>query len=417
MQKTNFKQTEIGEIPEEWVVRAFSERIFVNPKRKLAKGVIAKKVSMQSVKEHNKKVQGYSLEKYSGGAKFKNNDTIMARITPCLENGKTAYVDILDDDEIAFGSTEFNVLAEKENKSDSQFIYYLAISPGVRTEVIQSMVGTSGRQRASNDIFDNLLIPFPPLLEQHSIAKILSDLDSQIENLQSQNQTLEAMGKALFKHWFVDFEFPDEHGKPYKSNGGKMKETELGDVPEGWEVGKLGDVIENFDSQRVPLSSREREKRKGPYPYYGATSIMDYVDDYLFDGFYLLMGEDGSVVTEKGYPYLQYVWDKFWVNNHAHVLKGKNGFSTEMLYLLLSLTNVKHIVTGAVQPKINQKNMNHLDIILPSKQLLESFDQIVQSLFSKYRTNTNAIMNLKSIRDSLLPKLMSGKIRVPVEVS
>ena len=191
-----------------------------------------------------------------------------------------------------------------------------------------------------------------------------------------------------------------------------MVESELGEIPEGWEVGKLKQIIENFDSKRIPLSSREREKRKGIYPYHGATSIMGYVNEYIFDGVYLLMAEDGSVIDDSGFPILQYVWGRFWVNNHAHILQGKNGFSTEMLHLLLLQINVANIVTGAVQLKISQKNMNSVPIIIPDKMILNEFDKLIQTLYNKIRLNRDSIKNTVSLRDSLLPKLMTGKIRV-----
>ena len=125
-------------------------------------------------------------------------------------------------------------------------------------------------------------------------------------------------------------------------------------IPKGWRVGNLLDVAELYDSKRKPLSGMQRSAMKKIYPYYGATSIMDYVDNYIFDGIYLLMGEDGSVVTDEGYPYLQYVSGKFWPNNHAHVMQGKNGYSTEMLHCFLLKKNISEIVTGAVQAKISQ---------------------------------------------------------------
>ena len=126
-----------------------------------------------------------------------------------------------------------------------------------------------------------------------------------------------------------------------------------GVVPTGWRATTLGEVIEIFDSKRIPLSGREREARRGKYPYHGAASVMDYVDDFLYDGIYALMGEDGSVINEDGTPVLQYVWGKFWVNNHAHVLRGKNGISTEHLLLHLKGCNIAPFVNGAVQPKLN----------------------------------------------------------------
>ncbi len=192
-------------------------------------------------------------------------------------------------------------------------------------------------------------------------------------------------------------------------------------------------IIELYDSKRIPLSSRERAERQGIYPYYGATSIMDYVDDYLFDGIYLLLGEDGTVADSKGYPILQYVDGKFWVNNHAHIIRGKHNFSVEMLYVLFSLTNVqsgKHnfsvemlyvlfsltnvqsIITGAVQPKISQQNLKNVEIVIPDENALLEIDSILQSLFSEIRNRKAEIRTLTELRDSLLPKLMSGELDV-----
>lgn len=176
--------------------------------------------------------------------------------------------------------------------------------------------------------------------------------------------------------------------------------------------GKLGDIIELFDSKRVPLSSKQREKMDKIYPYYGATSLMDYVDNYLFDGIYLLLGEDGTVIDQEGYPILQYVWGKFWVNNHAHILVGRNGFTVESLYVLLKTTNVSSIVTGAVQLKINQANLKSVEVYIPSAEELENFNSTIDPIFERLRNSTNEIEALTKLRDSLLPKLMSGEISV-----
>ncbi len=205
-QQIKFKQTEIGKIPEDWEVETIGNSIEINPKRDLKKGTNAKKISMQDLKEFNKKIQNSTFEEFKGGSKFKNGDTLMARITPCLENGKTAFVNILDKDEVGFGSTEFIVLCGKEEKTIDEFVYYLSISPKMRSEAIQSMTGTSGRQRVQNDLLSIKKIPIPPIQEQKSIAKILSDLDAKIELNNKMNKTLEAIGQALFNKWFVDIE-------------------------------------------------------------------------------------------------------------------------------------------------------------------------------------------------------------------
>jgi type I restriction enzyme S subunit len=251
-----------------------------------------------------------------------------------------------------------------------------------------------------------LSVPLPSLPEQKAIAATMSALDDMIELNNQINKTLEEMAQAIFKSWFVDFE-------PFRD--GEFEESELGLIPKGWRVGVLGDIIDIFDSKRVPLSNRQRSVMEKKYPYYGAATLMDYVDNYIFDGVYVLLGEDGTVMDEKGYPILQYVWGKFWVNNHAHVLKGKGVFSDEYLYILLKNTNVASIVTGAVQLKINQNNLTGLKIMIPPEDVVKQYNDVVKDIFACFRSNADEIKILISLRDTLLPKLISGEIRVPVE--
>ena len=184
-------------------------------------------------------------------------------------------------------------------------------------------------------------------------------------------------------------------------------------IPEGWKIGGLFDIAEIFDKKRKPLSGNVREKMDKIYPYYGATSCMDYVDDYIFDGIYTLIGEDGSVVKENGLPYMQYVWGKMWVNNHAHILQGKNDYSTEMIHALLSITNIKFLVTGAVQAKLSQGNMQKILVAIPPKNVLDEIRPVIDNLYSKIRINTDENSRLSLLRDTLLPRLMSGELEVP----
>ena len=184
-------------------------------------------------------------------------------------------------------------------------------------------------------------------------------------------------------------------------------------IPDGWRIGTVAEIIEIHDSKRVPLSGQSRDKMKQRiYPYYGAASLMDYVDDYIFDGKYLLLGEDGTVIDDYGYPILQYVWGKFWVNNHAHILTGKNGFNIESLYMLFRHTSVRSIVTGAVQAKISQANLQSIPIIIPPRIKLNEYNHLVEPLFALYRKNAEENRALTSIREALLPKLMSGQITI-----
>ena len=183
------------------------------------------------------------------------------------------------------------------------------------------------------------------------------------------------------------------------------------DLPAGWRVGTVGEIVEIHDSKRIPLSGAQRAKmEKRIYPYYGAASLMDYVDEYIFDGKYLLLGEDGTVVDDAGYPILQYVWGQFWVNNHAHILTGKLGFNVESLLLLFKRTPVKSIVTGAVQPKISQANLRSIQVVIPPRSELDAFNELIRPLFDQIRQNQDQNQALESLRDALLPKLMSGEV-------
>ena len=207
------------------------------------------------------------------------------------------------------------------------------------------------------------------------------------------NENLLEQAQAIFAHAF-----------PY---------TPSDILPKGWRLGTVGEIIEIHDSKRIPLSGAQRDKmKKKIYPYYGAASLMDYVDEYIFDGKYLLLGEDGTVVDNAGFPILQYVWGQFWVNNHAHILTGKLGYSVESLYILFKQTTVKSIVTGAVQPKISQANLKSIAVVIPPANLIESFNKQVDAMFTLIRNNSEENKRLAALRDGLLPKLMSGELDV-----
>ena len=237
------------------------------------------------------------------------------------------------------------------------------------------------------------------------------------------NATLDELARTIFRSWFVDFDpvrAKAEGREPFGMDAetaalfpDRFVESEIGPIPEGWGATTLREVVDILDSRRIPLSSRERQQRKGPYPYYGATSVMDYVDAYLFEGVHVLMGEDGSVVNPDGTPFTQYVWGKFWVNNHAHVLKAKNGISDEHLLLSLQHSNITPFVTGAVQAKINQGNLLRVSFTLPNRAVASAFKEILDPLYSLIRSNVEESRTLADLRDTLLPELISGRIRVP----
>ena len=273
------------------------------------------------------------------------------------------------------------------------FLYYKFID--IRRVLINQANG-SVFQNLKTDIIRNFDISLPNTNIQIKIVNILSNIDDKIELNTRINNNLEQQAKVLYKDWFFNF-------SPFSTDG---------TLPDGWRVGNVNDIIQLHDSKRVPLSGAERDKMAKIYPYYGATSLMDYVDNYLFDGIYLLLGEDGTVVDSLGFPILQYVYGQFWVNNHAHIITGKEGFSVEELYLFFSLTNIKSIVTGAVQQKVSQQNLREVPAVIPNKEVLSAFDKLIQPMFAQIRNIRDENASLVKIRDTLLVKLMSGDIDV-----
>lgn len=273
----------------------------------------------------------------------------------------------------------------KESVMLPEFMVYFFHSREGKHQLLSnsSQVGVPALARPSST-FQELEMPVPTIIEQRVIVDTLSVLNARIAENRKINHHLEQMAATIWSERF-----------------GSCKPN-----------GTLGDIIELFDFKRVPLSGNQREKMDKIYPYYGAASLMDYVDDYLFDGIYLLLGEDGTVIDDLGFPTLQYVWGKFWVNNHAHILQGRNGFTVESLYTLLRQTSVTSIVTGAVQPKINQANLKALSVIIPSEQEMKEFNNLIDPLFAQIRENRDANQRLVELRDTLLPRLMSGELSV-----
>ena len=233
-------------------------------------------------------------------------------------------------------------------------------------------------------------LPVPSIDKQRSIVKAYQTITERIELKRRINDNLLATAQAVYKAWFVEY-------KPFGGN-----------CPISWRVGSVDEIAEFFDSMRKPLSSLERADMARTYPYYGAVSIVDYVDDYIFDGEYLLLSEDGIyVVDDSGHPLLQHIIGKFWANNHAHILKGKAGFTEDSLYLFLSNTNMSPIVTGAAQPKINQANLKSFPITIPDSEVLDRFNSVVHPLFDGKLNNEKEIRKLETIRELLLSRLVS----------
>lgn len=276
---------------------------------------------------------------------------------------------------------QVNTLSNFKSNVDPLFLYYLL---STKKQELLSYGAENGSTMPiiTKSMFSKLEIKLPSVKVQRKLVACLSLLDDKIELNQQINKNLLRLAKQQF-----NLTFPNVH----EGNS------------------RLSDVMENFDRKRIPLARREREKRQGVYRYVGATSVLDYVDDYLFDGTYLLMGEDGTVQDEKGFPILQYIWGKFWPNNHTHVLRG-TFVSTEWLYLFLMNTNVRSRITGAVQQKISQANMNSIPLTIPSKDELFRFQKQIEPVFSQIQLLDEQNLKLTAIHKLLLPKLLAGQI-------
>jgi type I restriction enzyme S subunit len=260
--------------------------------------------------------------------------------------------------------------------------------------------------------FCEMQLPIPSITKQREIVKEYNVIQNRIALNQQLIQKLEETAHAIYKQWFVEFEFPDESGKPYKSNGGEMvwNEELQKEIPNVWEKCILKDITNCLDFKRKPLSEEERNEFRGPFPYYGAMGIVDYVKEFIYNGEYLLFSEDGvNVIDAKGHPSVFLVWGKFWVNNHAHILEGAGNYSTRYIYLMLREANVSHLVTGAAQPKINQENMNNIIAIKPKTEIVEYFDKIVNPIFENCKIRIEQNQKLFELKDVLLSKLATIK--------
>lgn len=258
------------------------------------------------------------------------------------------------------------------------------------------------------DAFCSIELPVPSIEKQREIVREYNVVKNRLKLNEEINQKLEDTAQALYKHWFIDFEFPNDEGEPYKSSGGKMVYNEELDkeIPERWVVKHLGDISNCLDNRRKPLSKEERAVRQGTVPYYGAMSIVDYIDDYIYDGDYLLFSEDGAnIIDENGYPALQYVSGKFWLNNHSHILEGTKEISIQFLFNALSKINVSDIVTGAAQPKINQHNMNSIRILTATTLIHQNFNKLVISGYELVKYNIKEIHLLTVLQAVLLSKM------------
>ena len=390
----------------EWVMKKLKDIAEFNPRESLAKGVVAKKVAMDKLQPFCRDIPGYELEPFSGGTKFRNGDTIMARITPCLENGKTAKVAVLDEGEVGFGSTEYIVFRAKDG-IDEDFIYYLVCSPLVREPAIKSMVGSSGRQRVQTDVVQNLEIMVPDYEEQKQISGILKSLDDKIVANTEINKNLEQQAQAIFKAWFVDFE-------PFNE-----------EMPSDWIIGTVDDLGTEIICGKTP-PTKKKEYYGGNTPFITIPDMHGCVYNVSTERYLSAAGV--ALQPKKTLPpntvcvscigtagLVNLVSEKSQSNQQINSIVPKEGISAYYIYLLmqtLSETINKLGQSGSTIVNLNKIQFSKIQVAIPSEQVLCNFDTLCKPLFEMILSNQKENIELANLRDALLPKLMSGELDV-----
>ena len=422
----------------------FSEAVEINPPVVTKRGEIYPFVDMASVDPSSRSVAPVALRAFKGGgSRFQAGDTLMARITPCLENGKIArYVpDSAHASVSAHGSTEFYVIRGKEGVTDNEFAYYLTQSDGVRNRAIDQMSGTSGRQRVPIDAFDHIIVSLPPLSEQRAIAHILGTLDDKIELNRKLNQTLEEMARALFKSWFVDFDPVraklDGRWRPGESLPGqpadlfhllpdRLAPSQLGEIPEGWRMSEIGDEVEvlggGTPSTKVPgywaesgyafCTPKDMSTLDAPILLSTERCLTEAGVEKVSSG----QLPAGTVLLSSRAPIGYVALAGIPVSvNQGIIAMGCNQRlpnSYIMSWTRANLPLIEASANGSTFLEISKRNFRNLPILVPDDRILREFDGFVNSLMNRITENQLQSRSSTTQRDALLPKLVSGASRV-----
>lgn len=349
--------------------KKLDEIIEFNPKENMAKKQLAKKISMDNLDCFTKYIKSYSLEEYNGGMKFRNGDTLLARITPCLENGKTSKVTILDENEVGFGSTEYIVMRSKRDISDEDFIFYLAISPMFRDIAIKSMTGTSGRQRVQLDVVKNTEMLVPSYQEQVKIGKILSNIDKKIELNNKINDNLYELIKVQYNKFMNNL-------------------TE-------YDLVKLKDIAIIGSGKRPKVKGNEFE-----IPLIGANGIMCYTNSNNFNEDIIIIGRVGTLGVVQRY------FNKIWASDNTLTIKTEFKNIVENYMKTVDYVSLNR---GSTQPLITQTDISNLEIKF-NKDEFEQFENTIKTIRENIYQNEVQNKILEQLRDILLPKLMNGEI-------
>ena len=439
----------------DWKEVTLGDLVDFTPKRTIKKGAIAPFVSMADVTENSKFItKVFEKEFTGGGSRFVNGDTLFARITPCLQNGKCSKVSGVKDNEIGHGSTEFIIMAAKAPEYDEDYIYYLARLPKFRAYAESRMIGSTGRQRVSWQDLEEYEFYAPIANERKQIGSFLSSLDDKIELNRQMNETLEAMAQALFKSWFVDFDpvidnalaagnaIPDEMLKRAEQRKGIEKKDnsdiqslfpdafelteEMGWIPKGWEVCGFKQIVEKYIDNRgktPPLSEFGipliEVKHISDYEIKPSLDTTKFVDRSTYNSWFrsYLQTDDIiiSTVGTIGRICIMAEGEEFAIaqNLLGFRFKREKALPSFMYYQMDSF-RFKHDVDArlvtTVQASIKRKDLETIDLLLPCIEVQKAFEMFVKPLMNKQNSNQN--IQLSKIRDNLLPKLMSGELRI-----
>lgn len=376
----------------EWQTVRAADFMDFNPRLSIKKGTVATKISMDKLRPFTKAVPSVEQAEFSGGTRFANGDTIMARITPCLENGKTAFVDCLRENEIAFGSTEFIVLRAKPGVSDPQFVYYLATSPEFRNVAIKSMVGSSGRQRVQQPVLENLELTVPKLPEQEKIGHFLAELDDKIALNERVNDNLQQQAMALYAEMFLNSSNNDVTSGTLSD----IAVITMGQSPSGSSYNEDG-VGEVFYQGRAEFGFRFPKRR-------------------LFTTEPKRMAVAGDVLLSVRAPVgdLNMAYERCCIGRGLGAIHSKTGHSSFVLYTMFALRSQLNVFNGegTVFGSINRDALNAIPIDVPLVTKIDQFEAVAHPIDELIRTNYEENCRLEAIRNSLLPKLMSGEIDV-----
>ena len=368
------------------------ECVLCNPTVKLTKGELYPVIDIDKITVGRKYVSNKSFVAFAGqsGCKFENGDTLMARITPCLENGKMAVAKI---DSKGLGSTELFVFRSKEGVTDKEFVYYLFKQQYIRNLAANSMTGASGRQRADLKFIKRIKIQLPNLEVQHRIASILSTYDTLIENNTKRIRLLEKMAENLYKEWFVRFRFP----------GHENVEMENG-LPKGWKIEKLG-KLSNISTGKC---NREDAEEDGAYPLFDRSQETKRSSKWLKDCEAIIVPGEGTTFMPRYYV------GKFNLHQRCYCVEPTKTQIGKFLFYTI-MFNRKYflsVATGATVPSLRYNNFAKMKIIVPSEELYGKFEQVVLKLFEEKDNLQKQNSLLARQRDLLLPRLMSGKLEV-----